>query len=502
MLFILGTFCLIPIVWSQNNVLELLPGSQLLGFDEQKGVHRLVGTVNFTYQGNTMYCDSAHYSDKTAQVWAYGNVHITKNDVNLFCDSLYYNGKERKAKLWGHVRARDQQYKLLTDSLEYDAKRTQATYRNGGRIENITDNSLLTSKIGYFHPNTKDFFVREKVAFRNKEIFLQTDTIRFNYKSQTSYFYGPTRIKRKNERIFCESGWYNHLNEEGSLQKNASISSNNIIIHADTLHYQPKEGLTTGMGRVRYVDTTEQVAFWANYAVNSEKTHSTLLTGNALAKKIQGNDTIFIHADTLLNQLDSTDKHLYSKAYNHVKLFNVTLQAVCDSLIFIQDSIKMFNQPIAWSKNSELKGEKMYILLKDSLIDQIQISENATVIMELDSGIYYNQIAGRKIDVFFIENELVRANVNGNAKTIFYPQEEEKTDSTIVLKRLGLNRLYAGSIRVTVNQGEISGISYMEKPEGVFYPMEKLKKEDQFISNFEWKVSIRPKSWQDLLRLN
>ena len=83
---------------AQKNILELLPGSEKLGYNEKTGAHRLVGSVNFSYQGNTMYCDSAHYFDKTQEVRAYGNVHVTKDEINLFCDSLYYNGKTRKAK--------------------------------------------------------------------------------------------------------------------------------------------------------------------------------------------------------------------------------------------------------------------------------------------------------------------------------------------------------------------------------------------------------------------
>ena len=62
-----------------------------MGYNEKLGFHYLVGGVNFTYQGNTMYCDSAHYFDKSNEVKAYGNVHVTKEEINLFCDSLYYN---------------------------------------------------------------------------------------------------------------------------------------------------------------------------------------------------------------------------------------------------------------------------------------------------------------------------------------------------------------------------------------------------------------------------
>ena len=84
-----GAFFLLPLIGlSQKGVLELLPGSDKLGYNEKTGAHRLVGSVNFNYQVNTMYCDSAHYFDKTQEVRAYGNVHIVKDEINLFCDSL------------------------------------------------------------------------------------------------------------------------------------------------------------------------------------------------------------------------------------------------------------------------------------------------------------------------------------------------------------------------------------------------------------------------------
>ena len=109
---------------AQGNILELLPGVDKFEYNEVTGIHRLFGNggVNFIYQGNTMYCDSAHYWSKSAEVRAYGNVHIVKDDLNLYCDSLYYNGNTRKAKLWSNVRVRDQEYKILTDTLEYDSK--------------------------------------------------------------------------------------------------------------------------------------------------------------------------------------------------------------------------------------------------------------------------------------------------------------------------------------------------------------------------------------------
>lgn len=497
-----GAFFLLPLFGlGQKSVLELLPGSEKLGYNEKTGAHRLVGSVNFIYQGNTMYCDSAHYFDKTQEVRAYGNVHITKDDINLFCDSLYYNGKTKKAKLWGHVRVRDLEYKLTTDTLEYDARKAQGIYRHGGKIESITSSETLTSKIGYFYPESKSFFFSGKVKYKNEDLSMTTDTLQYRYSKQTTYFYGPTKIIRDKTTMFCERGWYNVETQEGSLVKNAKIIEESKIIQGDTLLYQPQLGQSIGKGHVYFKDTTESIEFYGDYALNSEKNHYSFLTGHALAVKVQKNDTIYIHADTLFNQNDTLGKSIYSKGYNNVKIFNTSVQAACDSMVFNQPQGKMelFQEPIVWSDNAELKGKKMDIFLNDTLIEKILITEDATALMEIDSGLYYNQIAGKVIIALFKENDLIRADVNGSAKTIFFPEDEEKTDSIVTVKRLGMNRLFASDLRIYLDSGEITGITYFDKPDGVFYPMDQIKKEEQFISNFNWKAVLRPKNWMEIV---
>jgi hypothetical protein len=72
--------------------------------------------------------------------------------------------------------------------------------------------------------------------------------------------------------------------------------------------------------------------------------------------------------------------------------------------------------------------------------------------------------------------------------------DEIKTDSTLTKKRLGLNRLYASDLRVYLDSGEVRSITYFDKPDGIFYPMNQIKEEEKFIVGFEWLVAKRPKN--------
>ena len=493
--FILSAFFLNGIVNAQGNVLELLPGTEKIIFSDITGEHRLIGTVNFTYQGNTMYCDSAHYNEKRKIVHAYGNVHVTKKDINLYCDSLLYFGSTKYAKLWGHVRVRDKEYKIATDSIDYDAKSGRATYKHYGRIESIVSNEMITSKYGYFYPNIGSFFFSGKVLYKKEDLTMTTDTLQFAYEKQITQFFGPTEIKNDSITINCERGWYHVKKEEGNLYRNVKISQRNRVVLCDTAFYASKPEIFTARGKVKVTDTQKKQQLMSAVFYSNKSIGTTYITGKALAIQVKEKDSIFLHADTLTIQEDSLGNTKYMKGNRQVKIYSQAIQAVADSAYYDAASgiLTLAKSPIIWAKNAQLKGDTIIVFMKDSTISKALVIGKASAIMELDSGLYYNQLSGRKMTAWFEQNELQRADMNGNAWTILYPIDEQKTDSTIIKKRLGLNRLYASDLRVYLDSGEVRSITYFDKPDGIFYPMNQIKEEEKFIVGFAWLIAKRPR---------
>lgn len=498
-LFIGALFLIVPNSLAQNTI-ELIPGSDELRYDGKTGLNTLVGNVSFKYQGNLMFCDSAVYHQKKQMIWAYGNVHINKRDtLNLYCDSLRYDGKEKMAKLKGNVRVRDQEYKLTTNELDYDAEKGQAAYYSGGRVEGSKTREVLTSRVGYYYPESKNFAFSNNVVYQGNDIRMTTDTLQYMSYQQKAYFYGPTNIEAKNALMYCESGWYQTSTEEGRLCRNAWISRDSSYISGDTLVYLPKTGSYEGIGNVYYMDSTENLAFTGNYAFGSDSLHYTLLTGNAIATKMMENDTLHIHADTLYNFKDDSTNIL--KAYYGAATYSSQFQSRCDSLVYdkSKERIELFESPIVWAKESELKGSFIEMIVRDTIIDSVLIYDKGTILMEVEPEKYYNQIHGNDIKASFKNNELHRAFVYGNAMTIAYPEEDEKTDSTLVKHRKGMNRIYSGDIRVDLDSGEIIGIAYLKNVDGAIYPMKQIAKDEQFVPGFVWKGYLRPDSKEALL---
>ncbi len=481
---------------SQNepDLLELIEGASMIEYHAKKKAHRLIGPVNFKYKGSVMYCDSAHFFDKEQIVIAYGQVQLDSKDINLFCDSLLFRGKTRFAKLWGNVRVRDMEYKISTDSMDYDLRARKGVYRRNGIIESISSNERLTSKVGYFYPESKDFFFSGNVKYRKDDLNMQTDTLQFSYGSQTARFFGPTKITKGTSEFYCRKGWYNVQSGAGVLIGNAEVYEDQRIIKGDTLEYDPVLKQFKARGNSYFEDKNQHLVFQGEKIVNDDQAKTSIITGGACVKRIEKGDTLFVHSDTLISITDSLGKQ-FTQGYRNVKVYNREIQATSDSVTFSEtlNQLFLFNNPIVWSENAELKGKKMVVHFKDTLLQKIEIFENSSALMELDSGKYYNQLSGRDMVAEFENQKLRAAHVYGNAWTIFFPQEEKNTDTSLIIKRKGMNRLYAGDLRLDLDSGEVKGVSYIDKPDGKFYPMEKINKEEQFIKGFSWNPAMRPR---------
>ncbi len=492
--FIATLFCLQ--VWSQGK-LQLLPGTQKV-YAIQNNVHRLVGTVSFEYQGNTMYCDSAHYNDKAKEVRAYGNVHIQKHGINLYADSIYYAENNKYAKLWGNVRARDNAYKMSADSMDYDAKKGRAIFRSYGTIASILSDEKITCERGYFYPANGSFFFSGKVHYSKADLDVTADTLQFAYEQQKLYFFGNTQLRNDSTQIYCQKGWYHVQTEAGSLFDHAEIYLKNTIIKGDTLLINTKTNDHEGRGNVYFKDLDHQLALLGSHMVYSTTDHFAYVCGNSLGFLKYQNDTLYVHADTLFLERDSINQSKNLVANKNFRFLHPKLQGIGDSTSynFELSKLEIGKDPVLWSKNGELKGEVAKVFFKDSLLKQVELDANATILFEVQKDSLYNQMAAKRIVADFdTSGTLYQVTASGNAWTIFFPLTTKKINDTLVEEqREGLNRLIAQKLLVELKQGEVSQITYFDQPDGIFYPMQEIDPKDRWIKGFKWNPSLRPRS--------
>ena len=132
-------------------------------------------------------------------------------------------------------------------------------------------------------------------------------------------------------------------------------------------------------------------------------------------------------------------------------------------------------------------------------MERADIKQNATLITEVKKLQFYNQVGGKNMLAYFnSSNELTKVDVNGNAQTIYFPEESIKKDSIIEIQRKGMSRLYSSDIKIYVEKNEFTKVVHVDQADGVFYPMEKINKEEQFITGYNWNPTLRPKNKMDL----
>lgn len=498
--FLCGAFLSLIQVYSQGQ-LQLLPGTEKM-YAIQNGVHRLVGTVSFAYQGNTMYCDSAHYNEKAKNVRAYGNVHIQKNGINLYADSIYYAEKDKYAKLWGHVKARDNAYKMTADSMDYDAKKGRAIFRSAGKIESTVSDERITCQRGYFYPANGSFFFSGKVHYTKADLDVKTDTLQFAYEQQKLYFLGQTQLRNDSTQIYCQKGWYHVQTEAGALYKHAEIYQKNYIIKGDTLLINTKLNDYEGRGAVFFKDLDQQLALLGEKAIFSDTKHSAYVTGSSLGFLKYQEDTLYFHADTLYLERDTLNRSKFLSANKNFRFLHPDLQGIADSTRFSFDEqvLKMSYHPILWAQTGELKGDVAQVYFKDSIIELVELDRNATVILALPTDSLYNQMAAAKIRAHFdTTGTLNSVTATGQAWTIFYPISEQKINDTLIeMKREGLNRLFAEKLVVELRAGEVKEITYFDQPDGIFFPMDRIDPKEKFIKGFKWNPTLRPQNATEL----
>lgn len=199
-------------------------------------------------------------------------------------------------------------------------------------------------------------------------------------------------------------------------------------------------------------------------------------------------DTLFLASDTLLSTRTSeTDSSRLMQAYEDVRIFKRNLQAVADSLSFpSKDSLfKLFKDPILWSDTSQFKGDSIFIQMKKGQIDRIFLYNNAFIVTTPDL-LYFNQIKGKNIVAFFVNNRLDRVRVTGNAEAVYYVLDEGAYVSA--------TKTICSEMLIYFENENVTTIKFFKQPNSEVIPMKQIVSNPPELEGFTWDFAIRPQS--------
>lgn len=491
--FCLGNLHILAQVKTTQITIE---GANSLEGERYKGVDikKLIGNVILGHEGALMYCDSAIFYDATNSADCYGNVRIVKGDsLKMTGDFLRYDGNKSFARLAKNVSLTDSKMVLTTDTLDYDRVSDIAYYNNGARIVDKENN--LVSKRGYYFVKDKTIFFKNDVRLDNPKYYFTSDTLKYVTTSKTAFFFGPTNIYSKGKDstyIYCQNGWYNTTTDKSYFGKKAFIQSKEQRLSGDSLLYDKRNGIGQAFKNVMLKDTLQKVMIEGSYGKANEKENFSYVTGRATLTQILNKDSMFLHADTLYVFNDTLTRQKLYQAFHFVKIYKTDLQGKCDSLVYstADSTIRFYKEPILWSEKNQLTAQLITIQLANDKISTMTLSSTAFVVSQEDS-VHYNQIKGKTMTAYFIDNKMKKIFVEGNGQTVYYPKN--KYD-----KPFGANRAECSDLMIYLDSNAIKSITMINKPDGTLFPMKEAPASDFYLKGFKWLVDLQPKRKEDI----
>lgn len=461
----------------------------------QPARYRLVGHVVFEHEGALMHCDSAWLYKETNFLKAFSNVHLNQGDtLHLYSRYLEYDGNEKLARAVDSVKLEDGKMLLKTPEILFDRKNQTAFYTRGGRIWN--GENRLTSKIGTYYSDSKTFVYRKKVVLTNPRYVITSDTLKYRTPNRTAYFIGPSTIVSDSSTIYCENGLYDTRTDIAQFEENARIINQEQLLTGDSIYYEKRTGYGEVFGHVYLLDTADQYLIRGNFAKYREKPEFAYVTGQAVYTILVEQDSLHIHGDTLrVNTLADSTRLL--RVYRGVRIYKSNLQGRCDSLAYhsADSTFKLYHDPVLWNKDNQLTGNLILLEVRNGTMDSLKVYGNSFLASpDSTDPTKFNQIKGKDLFGKFINQELNKVLVKGNAQTGYFTKEEGSDDY------IGYYRADCSSILFRMSNSQITHISFLTQPDTHLFPLEQIPPGEEKLKGFSWRLEERPLNKLDLFK--
>jgi lipopolysaccharide export system protein LptA len=469
--------------------------------------------VHLLHEGALIKSDLSYFYPQKNFFKAKGSVVFTQGDtLKMTCDYLEYDGNLKLAIAWGEVFLERPDMSLKTDTLYLDRLNSKAYYNSQGVI--LDEKSKLTSNRGIYFMDQKKYRFISNVKIENPEYDLKSQQLDYFTELNKAYFYGPTTIIGEDYDIYCEKGAYETKIQKGNFQKNAIILYNNKEIRGDSLYFENERNYAAGTNNVSIIDTLNKSVINGHYGEIFKAKDSAIITRRAIARNIIDNDSLFIHADTLI--ATGPDEERILRAYYGVKIFKSDLRGNSDSLHLNQKTglIKLlklplskiekrtFNisqkngrNPVLWSGRSQMSGDEIFLTsnINTKKLDSLKIIGNSWIIEKdsiSDEG--FNQIKGGILNGSFTDGKLKDIEIIKNTEVIYYMYSDDKSEL------IGINQTTCSRLTMVTTNNQIEDITFYVSPDGDLFPEKDLPTNERILEGFIWREEERPNEIDDL----
>jgi lipopolysaccharide export system protein LptA len=489
---------------------ERYPGANILFKSDEK-------RVQLFHEGALIESDQAYFYSKQNYFKAIGNVVFTQGDsLRMTCKTIEYDGGTKMAYAEGKVYLERPDMTLKTEQLNLDRINEKAFYNTPGVIVDST--STLTSNQGQYFMDQKKYRFISEVTINNPEYKVNSQQLDYFTESNQAYLYGDSKIEGEAYTIVCERGFYDMNREKGIFKQNATLYYDNKIIRGDSLYFESERNYAAATKNISIVDTLNNSIITGNYGEIFKEKDSAIITRRAMAVNIIDQDSLFIHADTLV--ATGPEEKRILRAYYDVRILKSDLRGRSDSL-YLDEAVGLTkllkkpltkqqeqvfteknyheNNPVLWFDESQMTGDEIQLLsdTKTNKLDSLKI-DGRVFIIEKDSlsenG--YQQIKGGLLRGAFKESKLDNIVITKNTEMVYYLYNDED------LQLIGIDKTTCSALKMEFLEGQIDEITFLVSPNGNVYPEDELPLNERTLKGFTWRIVERPETIEDLFDEN
>lgn len=496
------------------------------------------GQVVFEHDGTKLYSDTAVYYQAENIFRSWSKVRMMNDTVTLRSDSLEYNGNTSIAKAFDNVHIKDQKSELFADYVEYDRytdiaiaygnvvmvdpsqrietpymeynRKTGVAHTDQGAVIRGKDGTVTHTQILVYNANTKEITFDQNTMIETEDYRIVSDKMIMNQMTDVTEFIGRSTVTdRKNPRNYVSmptgGGKFNKKTGEAFLNKRSTIYRDGKELHGNQMYFNDQTGFGWAKGDVLIDDPEEKRFIRGEYGEVHRNVDSAFVTQNAYAVKAFEVDSLYFHADTIM-AVQRADSTRVLKAYFNARYFKTNMQGKSDS-IFYNETIGLmqsFRDPIMWADDQQITGDTIYVYnnpIKE-VLDSVRVFNHAFAIAKVDSlnEEEFNQVKGKFMTGYFLNNQLKMVEVHENAQSVTYVDEEN--EETMTKDRLGINLSDCGIIEAEISGSNVDVLACLVQANSRLFPESKFPKERKYLNDFRWRGDERMQRWQDIFGEN
>ena len=463
-----------------------------------------VDTKIATYEdGAKLTNDTVHLFSKRGiyfvedkQVFFKDSVYVQGEDFDLFADTLKYDTESKIAYFSGPTRINHNNgSKIYCENGYYDLANNFAVFANNAQY--VKEVQQAQSDSIFFDGKLKQVTLRGNARLQEPGKKGKAREIIYNDSTEIMTLIGEAHFQDSTREVESDLLVYDLANDQFSTTQRARINNPPQFLEADTIDFDNDAGIGKIRGNIIWSDTSSNYTIYAEKANFIDSASYIKAYGNRpLFVSVADQDSFFLSADTLLsfekteNQVDTIRQFL---AFHRVKIYKTDLQAICDSLSYssIDSMFRLYQDPVIWSDTSQFSADSIQILMVENQIERLFLKKNAFIINSTDE-ILFNQMKGKDIIAYFLDGEVHKMAINGNAESIYYAQDEEKA-------YIGVNETLCSRMLIKFGNNEVTDIIFYDAPKATFHPIQKTNPSTLNLEGFYWDTKKRPDSVKDII---